>query len=275
MQQVCPKESCTGCTACMNVCPHTAISMKADKYGFYYPDIDQERCVDCGLCVKTCPVHHPVNIVYPSDCYAVVCKDRDELRKVASGGMASIFSKYVLEKDGAVYGANGVDIRNVHHTRVDELEDLDSIRGSKYVQSYMGDTYKQVKQDLREGKLVLFTGTPCQVAGLKAYLHNKDYDNLITADLVCHGVPSQQMLNDNIDLYTSNKEEKLNVAFRIKPIQLEEQEKNRGIDFGFNIKPQGITYCFFWGGLVRLKRTNGKYARPLMMMPTCWAFGDV
>lgn len=247
MQQVCPKDSCTGCTACMNVCPHKAISMKADKYGFYYPEIDQNKCVDCGLCVKTCPVNHPVHIEYPSDCYAVVCKDRDELKKVASGGMASIFSKYVLDRYGVVYGANGIDIRNVHHTRIDKLEDLDSIRGSKYVQSYMGDIYKQVKKDLKEGKQVLFTGTPCQVAGLKAFLHNKVYDNLITADLVCHGVPSQQMLNDNIDTYHFDKNEKLNVAFRIKPIQLEQPNDSKGIDFGFNIKPRGITYVFFWG----------------------------
>lgn len=247
MQQVCPKESCTGCTACMNVCAHSAINMKADKYGFYYPDIDQNKCVDCGLCVKTCPVNHPVHIEYPSDCYAVVCKDRDELKKVASGGMASIFSKYVLDRDGVVYGANGIDIRNVHHTRIDKLEDLDSIRGSKYVQSYMGDIYKQVKKDLKEGKQVLFTGTPCQVAGLKAFLHNKVYDNLITADLVCHGVPSQQMLNDNIDTYHFDKNEKLNVAFRIKPIQLEQPNDSKDIDFGFNIKPRGITYVFFGG----------------------------
>lgn len=247
MQQVCPKDSCTGCTACMNVCPHKAISMKADKYGFYYPEIDQNKCVDCGLCVKTCPVNHPVHIEYPSDCYAVVCKDREELKKVASGGMASIFSKYVLDRNGVVYGANGIDIRNVHHTRIDKLEDLDSIRGSKYVQSYMGDIYKQVKKDLKEGKQVLFTGTPCQVAGLKAFLHNKVYDNLITADLVCHGVPSQQMLNDNIDTYHFDKNEKLNVAFRIKPIQLEQPNDSKGIDFGFNIKPRGITYVFLGG----------------------------
>lgn len=248
MKQVCPKESCTGCTACMSVCPHAAISMKADKYGFFYPDINQDKCVDCGLCVATCPVHHPVKIVYPSDCYAVVCKTKEELRKVASGGMASIFSNYVLEKGGVVYGADGTDIRNVHHSRVDKSEDLDSLRGSKYVQSYMGDVYKQVKRDLREGRLVLYTGTPCQVAGLKAYLHNKEYENLITADLVCHGVPSQQMLNEDIELYTSDKNQKLNVAFRIKPIQVEGKEKGQGINFGFNIKPQGITYCFFFGG---------------------------
>ena len=254
MQQVCPKESCTGCTACMNVCAHSAISMKADKYGFYYPEIDQNKCVDCGLCVKTCPVNHPVHIEYPSDCYAVVCKDREELKKVASGGMASIFSKYVLDRNGVVYGANGIDIRNVHHTRVDRLEALDSIRGSKYVQSYMGDIYKQVKKDLKEGKQVLFTGTPCQVAGLKAFLHNKVYDNLITADLVCHGVPSQQMLNDNIDTYHFDKNEKLNVAFRIKPIQLEQPNDSKGIDFGFNIKPRGITYCFFLGGASAAER---------------------
>lgn len=256
MQQVCPKESCTGCTACMNVCAHSAISMKADKYGFYYPEIDQNKCVDCGLCVKTCPVNHPVHIEYPSDCYAVVCKDREELKKVASGGMASIFSKYVLDRNGVVYGANGIDIRNVHHTRVDRLEALDSIRGSKYVQSYMGDIYKQVKKDLKEGKQVLFTGTPCQVAGLKAFLHNKVYDNLITADLVCHGVPSQQMLNDNIDTYHFDKNEKLNVAFRIKPIQLEQPNDSKGIDFGFNIKPRGITYCFFWGGASAAERNQ-------------------
>ena len=238
MQQVCPRESCTGCTACMNVCPHKAISMKADKYGFYYPDIDQDKCVDCGLCVATCPSLHNVRVNYPSECYAVSSNDKDEVKKVASGGMASLLSRYVLDKGGVVYGSDGTDIRNVHHTRIDKIEQLDNLRGSKYVQSYLGTVYCQVKNDLREGKLVLFTGTGCQVAGLKAYLHNKDYENLITVDLVCHGVPSQQMLNDNIDLYTSKKGEPCKVAFRMKPVSAPNPNVMHRITFGWFFQNQ-------------------------------------
>lgn len=243
----------------MNVCPHTAISMKADKYGFFYPDINQDKCVDCGLCVATCPVHHPINIVYPKECYAVICKEKDELRKVASGGMASLLSHYVLSRGGVVYGADGTDIRNVHHTRIDKDDDIDKLRGSKYVQSYMGETYKQVKKDLRDGRLVLYTGTPCQVAGLKAFLHNKMYANLITVDLVCHGVPSQKMLNDDIDLYTSEKGDKLDVVFRMKPLLTYPSEGSNSIKFGMNIK--SLNYGFFLGG-APAEKTGWKIQKP-------------
>lgn len=249
MLQICALENCTGCAACLNICKHSAIVMKPDRYGFYHPVIDNEKCVDCELCSKVCPSNHPIDILYPKECYAVVCKEKEELRKVSSGGMASILSEYVISKGGIVYGASGANIREVRHIRIERLEDIDSIRGSKYVQSYIGNTYKYVKQDLKKDKLVLFTGTPCQVAGLRAYLHNKVYENLITADLICHGVPSQQMLNENIDSYIPEKTQKLEVAFRIKPIQLKNNaDRSQGIDFGFNIKSQGITYCFFWGG---------------------------
>lgn len=238
MKQICPTKFCMGCTACMNVCQHSAISMKADKYGFYYPKIDQDICIDCGLCVATCPVNHPVKITYPSDCYAVLSDDKEEIKKVASGGMASVLSRYVLRKGGVVYGSCGVDIRNVHHIRIDSMKDLDKLRGSKYVQSYMGNIYSQVKKDLQENKMVLFTGTPCQVAGLKAFLHKKEYENLYTVDLICHGVPSQQMLNDNINSYTKYENNSCRVAFRLKPCAVNQPNVIHSITFGWFFQSQ-------------------------------------
>lgn len=215
MKEICPKNKCTGCAACFNACGKNAIIMTEDACGYIHPQINPVLCVDCGLCAKVCPVNVKVTLRYPLDCYAATVKSEAELASCASGGMASELSRYVIDKGGVVYGCTGKDIRNVHHIRIDKIEEIELLKGSKYVQSFIGNIYKNVKNDLQSGRLVLFVGTPCQVAGLEGFLRHKDYSNLITVDLVCHGVPSQKMLNDNILLYCDEKEE-VTVWFRQK-----------------------------------------------------------
>lgn len=215
MEKICKTDKCTGCAACFNACGKGAITMAEDACGYIHPQIDQAKCVDCGLCAKVCPVNVKAALRYPRDCYAATVKDDTELASCASGGMATELSRFVIGKGGVVYGCTGKDIRNVRHICIDKAEELDLLKGSKYVQSFIGSTYKEVRRDLQSGRLVLFIGTPCQVAGLQGFLRHKDYPNLVTADLVCHGVPSQKMLNDNIDLYCG-KGENINVWFRQK-----------------------------------------------------------
>lgn len=215
MENICPTDKCTGCAACFNACGKGAITMTEDACGYIHPQIDQAKCIDCGLCAKVCPVNAKVALRYPLDCYAATVNDDVELASCASGGMATELSRYVIDKGGVVYGCTGKNIRNVHHIRIDKAEELDLLKGSKYVQSFIGGIYKEVRRDLQSGRLILFIGTPCQVAGLQGFLRQKDYPNLITADLVCHGVPSQKMLNDDIDLYCG-KGESIKVWFRQK-----------------------------------------------------------
>lgn len=215
MVEICNKDKCTGCAACLNVCNKDAITMVEDACGYVSPEIDPSKCVDCGMCAKVCPANNKVELRYPMDCYAAKVKDEAELASCASGGMATELSRYVIDKGGVVYGCTGKDIRYVHHIRIDSVEGLDLLKGSKYVQSFIGGIYKDVIHDLHSDRLVLFIGTPCQVAGLQGFLRHKDYPNLITADLVCHGVPSQKMLNDNIALYCTENED-VSVWFRRK-----------------------------------------------------------
>lgn len=229
MEAICPKEKCTGCTACLNTCTHHAIKMVPDTCGFAYPQIDQTICVDCGLCAKICPVNYPLKFEAIKECYAVTVKDEDELLSCSSGGAATAFSRFVVKQGGVVYGCSGNNSRHVRHIRVDDLNDVDTLKGSKYVQSDLGDCFTQVKADLEHFPLVLFIGTPCQVAGLKNYLH-KDYFNLITIDLVCHGVPSQKMLNDNLSCYVSD-DEPIDLAFRRKNLQMKQPK----IEFGLGL----------------------------------------
>lgn len=183
-------KTCTGCAACMNICPKGAISMQENGEGFLYPVIDENKCIHCGLCYKKCPAMFPEykNNETP-DCYAVMADEA--LREVSSsGGMFSIIADYVLRRNGYVCGAAyGEDKITVKHELISAEEDLEKLRGSKYIQSKIGFTYTEIKEKLNSGAMVFFTGCPCQVAGLKSYL-GKEYDNLITADLVCHGVPS-------------------------------------------------------------------------------------
>lgn len=215
MEEICVKEKCTGCSACFNACNQKAITMSEDACGFYYPKIDPNLCIDCGLCTKVCPVNTKPTFKYPLDCYAATVKSDKELLSCASGGLATELSRYIINKGGVVYGCTGKDIRNVHHIRINKIEDIELLKGSKYVQSFIGGVYKDVKNDLQTGCFVLFIGTPCQVAGLKGFLRHKDYQNLIIVDLACHGVPSQKMLNDNISLYCAENVD-ISVSFRKK-----------------------------------------------------------
>ena len=184
------KQNCTGCGACFNICPKNSIIMQSDEYGFYKPVIDEDKCIDCGLCEKVCPLdnHKSQNIERPQ-VYAFQNSDEETLYKCASGGAFAKLAKYVIEQGGIVYGVVYDGNMVVCHSRTDNLTDLEKMYSSKYVQSDTRNTFKQAKEDIEESKLVLFSGTPCQIAGLKSYLQ-KDYENLLTVDLVCHGVPS-------------------------------------------------------------------------------------
>lgn len=194
---ICEKEKCTGCFACYNICPKEAIKMEEDSHGFIYPKIEKEKCVGCELCKKVCPYNNPVELQSPKHCYAAALIDSKKLDESTSGGMATAFSEYILEKGGVVYGASFSNEKDVKHIKIENKSDLEKIKGSKYVHSYINDIYKSVKFELQKERYVLFTGTPCQVAGLKNFL-NKEFDKLFCVDIICHGVPSQKYLKDEL-----------------------------------------------------------------------------
>lgn len=234
MEVICNKEDCTGCSACMNICGNKAITMTEDECGYIYPQINQLLCVNCGLCQKICPVNNPCDLLYPRKSIAAISKNENELLSCASGGAATLLSQAIINKGGVVYGCDGTNIRNVHHARKNTFESLNDLKGSKYVQSSIGDIYIQIKNDLLSDRLVLFIGTPCQVAGLNNYLRNKTYPNLFTIDLVCHGVPSQKMLNDNLKYYCQESDN-VTVTFRKKNVK-NGKKKPRRIVYGWHAR---------------------------------------
>lgn len=195
MIQIIDKRNCCGCSACEQACPKHAISIQPDKKGFSYPVINVENCVDCGLCEQACPILHEKDQRVPSHVYAVKNKDEEVRMKSSSGGFFSILAEDVIKKGGVVYGAAFDEDWHVRHIRVDDKQSISKLRGSKYVQSQMGDTYKLVRKDLKEGRRVLFSGTPCQVAGLRSFL-GKKHNLLTVVDLVCHGVPNPRIWDD-------------------------------------------------------------------------------
>lgn len=185
---------CTGCTACASGCPKDAIRMERDREGFSYPVIDPEKCVRCGHCTAICPILHTREQKALPAAFAAWNRD-DKVRKDStSGGVFTALAEYVLESGGVVYGAAMDGKQHLRHIACFRKEDLWRLRGAKYVQSDLGDIYREVKKKLRS-RLVLFSGTPCQVDGLYRYLGSRP-ENLITCDLVCHGVPSPGVWED-------------------------------------------------------------------------------
>ena len=190
------KENCTGCGACANACLAGAVSMVQDERGFYIPEIDFEKCTGCGLCKKACPIGRKKELEcsdFAVKAYAAYAKDQLVRRQSSSGGMFTILARDVLARSGIVYGAAFDENFKVVHIGVRSEDGLEKLRGSKYVQSFISGTlYREIKDELNKGTAVLFSGTPCQVAGLRFYLQ-KEYENLLTVDLVCHGVPSPKV----------------------------------------------------------------------------------
>lgn len=183
------KNGCCGCNACVQRCPKSCITMREDNEGFLYPEVDREVCIDCGLCEKVCPVIHQGEKRKPLAVYAVKHKD-DKIRlSSSSGGAFTALAESVIDEDGVVFGAKFDEDWLVFHDYTDTKEGLVAFRGSKYVQSRIGDSFKKAEYFLKAGRKVLFSGTPCQIAGLKRFLR-KEYDNLLTVDFICHGVPS-------------------------------------------------------------------------------------
>lgn len=191
--QIIDKALCNGCSACLYSCPKNLIKMEPDKNGFLRPVIDETKCTNCGLCKKTCPVLNKKEQQEKDvQAYAVINKDESVRKNSSSGGVFNQLAKYVLSKNGVVFGALFDENFKVKHAYIESENDLIKLQKSKYVQSEIGNAYKEAKNFLDEGRLVLFTGTPCQIGGLQAYL-KKPYDNLITQDFICHGVPSPKV----------------------------------------------------------------------------------
>ncbi len=185
-------EDCCGCYSCVQRCPKNCINMIEDLEGFDYPKVNTSSCVNCGICESVCPQLHNLPLKIPLSCYAAKHRSKQVQLKSSSGGVFSSLAEYVLNNNGVVFGAAFDKNWNVFHKYIEHIEQLDELRMSKYVQSTIGNSYKEAQSFLQTNRMVLFVGTPCQIHGLKLFL-KKDYKNLLAVDFVCHGVPSKKV----------------------------------------------------------------------------------
>ena len=259
------KENCCGCTACASVCPKGAIVLKEDSEGFFYPSVDRDLCVDCGLCEKVCPfLHSPSSSSVPQGVYAAKCRDEELRKQSSSGGVFSLLAYSVLDEGGVVFGARFDERWEVCHGYAETREELSSFRGSKYVQSRMGDAYLQALAFLKAGRKVLFTGTSCQIMGLKRFLRC-DYPNLLTAECLCHGVPSPKVWKRYI--------EELSVDGRITQISFRDKRKGwknyevliRQRKTGNNVETDRVREPFYHNLYMR------GFLSDLYLRPSCYA----
>ena len=210
------KEDCCGCSACAQRCPKQCIKMLEDEEGFLYPKVDETKCINCHLCEKVCPVANQAESRMPIDSYAAYNMDDGVRKDSSSGGVFTLLAEKVIAEGGVVLGATWNEKWQVVHTYTETKEGIAQFRGSKYIQSIIGETYKQAETFLKSGRKVLYSGTPCQIAGLRLFLR-KEYDNLLTIDFICHGVPSPGVfrwyLQEEITNYAARKGRKNTVSF--------------------------------------------------------------
>lgn len=209
------KEDCCGCGACTQICPKSCITMSSDNEGFLYPNVDLSICVNCGLCEKVCTIRHPKDAREPLRVLAAINKDDEVRMKSSSGGIFYILAEYAINKGGVVFGARFDENWQVVLDYSETLEGVKPFMSSKYVQARVENAYKDAKQFLDSGRFVLFSGTPCQISGLHSFLR-KEYSNLLTVDLVCHGVPSPKVWRMYLDSIKKELPHIAGIEFRNK-----------------------------------------------------------
>lgn len=259
------KVECCGCTACVNACPVAAIHMKEDEEGFLYPTINESTCINCGLCRRVCSWEHPQ---YNNDkapiTLASVLKDKTERQRSTSGGIFYAVAAWIIEQGGVVYGAAFDDNLQLKHIGAETIEELQPIRGSKYLQSKLGKIYKDIEKNLKRDRWCYFTGTGCQIAGLKAYLR-KDYPTLLTSDLICHGVPSQKIFNQHIEYIEQKYHDKV-VDYKFRDYKLgggcetcSFANRKPVINMSYELSP--YLYSFMYGMTYRESCYECKFAK--------------
>lgn len=260
------KEDCCGCGACYNICPKNSIEMKSDEEGFLYPNINLDTCINCGICEKVCPI---INIedetINQSQRGMIIASKRiDVLKQSTSGGAFTAIAKYILKQGGYVYGVEMTSEFNVHHIEIENVNDIEKFRNSKYVQSDTELVYKRVEQRLKSGEQVCFSGTPCQIEGLRHYL-GKEYENLLLVDVVCRAVPSPGVWRKYIN-YLQKKNGKIQeVRFRDKGLGYQfstmkiQMKDGRTIRNGIESDPW--LRMFFSGMIIRPSCTQCKFRR--------------
>lgn len=212
MERICDDKKCTGCMACYNICPMNAISMTYNERTELSPIIDNEKCINCNLCQTICPANNSIDVVEPKKVYACWNLDEEKRKTSSSGAIAYTLYEKIIENDGIVFGCSYDDNLQLKFSYAESINDIEKYKTSKYSHAYIGESYKKVEEFLNSSKEVLFVGTPCQIQGLKNFLR-KDYDNLYLVDLICHGVPSQLIINEYIKfLNLDNKP--TNMTFR-------------------------------------------------------------
>ena len=219
MEEVLEKKQCTGCMACKNICPKKAITVEIGKDGFEYTKIDKQYCINCGLCKKVCPVINKLQ-ENRNEIQVYCCKNKDKNIRLqsSSGGIFTLIAEWILNQDGVVFGVKFNENMEAIHDYIETKDKLELFRGSKYLQSRIEDNYEKVKMFLLEKRKVLFTGTPCQIEGLLAYL-GKEYNNLYTQDIICHGVPSPKVWRKYLEyIQNKNRDNLEKINFRKKDI---------------------------------------------------------
>lgn len=218
---LCCENNCTGCSACLSVCPKGAITMEYNERGFLYPKVDANKCVKCGICSKVCSKLEKKDFFEEyHKAYAVKLKSNVKRLNSQSGGLFTSFAETIIENGGIVYGAGFDAFNHVRHLRISTTDGIDNLKKSKYVQSYIDDTYKNVISDLKNGKIVLFSGTPCQVAGIESCLRvrNISMDNFYSCDFICHGVPSPKLYEKYLEFLEKKNGKIKTFCFRDKKV---------------------------------------------------------